>query len=66
MTYQNIKWINQMAPRLWAARKLMKHAGVLIVSIRAVDEKMKQMGKYAEAKHEFGDDLPRSQFAMAA
>ncbi|WP_375416383.1 site-specific DNA-methyltransferase [uncultured Hymenobacter sp.] len=30
---KHTKWINHMAPRLWAARKLMKHTGVLIVSI---------------------------------
>lgn len=30
---RHTKWINHMAPRLWAARKLLKHTGVLIVSI---------------------------------
>jgi adenine-specific DNA-methyltransferase len=30
---RHTKWINHMAPRLWAARKLLKHSGVLIVSI---------------------------------
>lgn len=30
---KHTKWINHMAPRLWAARKLMKHTGVLIISI---------------------------------
>lgn len=30
---RHTKWINHIAPRLWAARKLLKHSGVLIVSI---------------------------------
>ncbi len=30
---RHTKWINHIAPRLWAARKLLKHTGVLIVSI---------------------------------
>jgi len=30
---RHTKWINHMAPRLWAARKLMKSTGVIIVSI---------------------------------
>ncbi len=30
---RHTKWINHIAPRLWAARKLMKHSGVIIVSI---------------------------------
>lgn len=30
---RHTKWINHMAPRLWAARKLLKHTGVLIISI---------------------------------
>lgn len=30
---RHTKWINHMAPRLWAARKLLKHTGVIIVSI---------------------------------
>ncbi|MBS1629382.1 MAG: site-specific DNA-methyltransferase [Bacteroidetes bacterium] len=30
---KHTKWINHIAPRLWAARKLMKHTGVIIVSI---------------------------------
>ncbi len=30
---RHTKWINHIAPRLWAARKLMKHTGVIIVSI---------------------------------
>jgi adenine-specific DNA-methyltransferase len=30
---RHTKWINHMAPRLWAARKLLKGTGVVIVSI---------------------------------
>ena len=30
---RHTKWINHMAPRLWAARKLMRQTGVIIVSI---------------------------------
>jgi len=30
---KHTKWINHMAPRLWAARKLLKMTGVIIVSI---------------------------------
>jgi len=30
---RHTKWINHMAPRLWAAKKLLKSTGVLIVSI---------------------------------
>ena len=30
---KHTKWINHMAPRLWAAKKLMKSAGIIIVSI---------------------------------
>ncbi|TWR25489.1 site-specific DNA-methyltransferase [Mucilaginibacter achroorhodeus] len=30
---KHTKWINHIAPRLWAARKLMKQTGVLIASI---------------------------------
>ena len=30
---RHTKWINHMAPRLWAARKLLKGTGVIIVSI---------------------------------
>ena len=30
---RHTKWINHIAPRLWAARKLLKHTGVIIVSI---------------------------------
>lgn len=30
---RHTKWINHMAPRLWAARKLLKTTGVVIVSI---------------------------------
>lgn len=30
---RHTKWINHMAPRLWAARKLLKSTGVIIVSI---------------------------------
>lgn len=30
---RHTKWINHIAPRLWAARKLLKHTGVLIISI---------------------------------
>nr|WP_315419948.1 site-specific DNA-methyltransferase [uncultured Pedobacter sp.] len=30
---RHTKWINHIAPRLWAARKLLKHSGVLIISI---------------------------------
>ncbi len=30
---KHTKWINHMAPRLWAARKLLKITGVVIVSI---------------------------------
>ncbi|UFH54792.1 site-specific DNA-methyltransferase [Spirosoma sp. KNUC1025] len=30
---RHTKWINHIAPRLWAARKLLKHTGILIVSI---------------------------------
>ena len=30
---RHTKWINHIAPRLWAARKLLKNNGVLIVSI---------------------------------
>ena len=30
---RHTKWINHMAPRLWAARKLLKLTGVIIVSI---------------------------------
>ena len=30
---RHTKWINHIAPRLWAARKLLKYTGVLIVSI---------------------------------
>lgn len=30
---RHTKWINHMAPRLWAARKLLKMTGVIIVSI---------------------------------
>lgn len=30
---RHTKWINHIAPRLWAARKLLKHTGVLMVSI---------------------------------
>jgi adenine-specific DNA-methyltransferase len=30
---RHTKWINHMAPRLWAARKLLKHTGVLMISI---------------------------------
>ena len=30
---RHTKWINHMAPRLWAARKLLKITGVIIVSI---------------------------------
>lgn len=30
---RHTKWINHIAPRLWAARKLLKHTGVLIASI---------------------------------
>ena len=30
---RHTKWINHMAPRLWAARKLLKYTGVLIISI---------------------------------
>ncbi len=30
---RHTKWINHMAPRLWAARKLLKTTGVIIVSI---------------------------------
>lgn len=30
---RHTKWINHMAPRLWAARKLLKYTGVIIVSI---------------------------------
>ncbi len=30
---RHTKWINHIAPRLWAARKLLKHTGVVIVSI---------------------------------
>lgn len=30
---RHTKWINHMAPRLWAARKLLKNTGVIIISI---------------------------------
>lgn len=30
---RHTKWINHIAPRIWAARKLLKHTGILIVSI---------------------------------
>lgn len=30
---RHTKWINHMAPRLWAAKKLLKSTGVIIVSI---------------------------------
>ncbi len=30
---RHTKWINHIAPRLWAARKLLKNSGVVIVSI---------------------------------
>ncbi|GAB3799042.1 hypothetical protein GCM10028819_21500 [Spirosoma humi] len=30
---RHTKWINHVAPRLWAARKLLKHTGVIIISI---------------------------------
>ncbi len=30
---RHTKWINHIAPRLWAARKLLKNTGVIIVSI---------------------------------
>jgi len=30
---RHTKWINHIAPRLWAARKLLKQTGVLIISI---------------------------------
>lgn len=30
---RHTKWINHMAPRLWAARKLLKSTGVIIISI---------------------------------
>ncbi|BCJ87671.1 site-specific DNA-methyltransferase [Effusibacillus dendaii] len=30
---RHTKWINHMAPRLWAAKKLMKPTGVIIISI---------------------------------
>ncbi|GAB3498657.1 hypothetical protein GCM10027341_20610 [Spirosoma knui] len=30
---RHTKWINHIAPRLWAARKLLKHTGVIIISI---------------------------------
>ena len=30
---RHTKWINHMAPRLWAARKLLKLTGVIIVSV---------------------------------
>lgn len=30
---KHTKWINHMAPRLWAAKKLLKSTGVIIVSI---------------------------------
>lgn len=30
---RHTKWINHIAPRLWAARKLLKQTGVIIVSI---------------------------------
>lgn len=30
---RHTKWINHMAPRLWAAKKLLKSAGIIIVSI---------------------------------
>lgn len=30
---RHTKWINHMAPRLWAAYKLLKYTGVLIISI---------------------------------
>jgi adenine-specific DNA-methyltransferase len=30
---RHTKWINHIAPRLWAARKLLKHSGVIVVSI---------------------------------
>lgn len=30
---RHTKWINHMAPRLWAARKLLKTTGVVIISI---------------------------------
>lgn len=30
---RHTKWINHMAPRLWAAKKLLKSTGVMIVSI---------------------------------
>lgn len=30
---RHTKWINHIAPRLWAARKLLKHTGVLLISI---------------------------------
>jgi adenine-specific DNA-methyltransferase len=30
---RHTKWINHMAPRLWAARKLLKLSGVIIVSV---------------------------------
>lgn len=32
-TTRHTKWINHIAPRLWAARKLLKSTGVIIVSI---------------------------------
>ncbi len=30
---RHTKWINHMAPRLWAARKLLKSTGIIVVSI---------------------------------
>jgi len=30
---RHTKWINHIAPRLWAARKLLKYTGVIIISI---------------------------------
>ena len=30
---RHTKWINHMAPRLWAARKLLKQTGIIIASI---------------------------------
>ncbi len=30
---RHTKWINHMAPRLWAARKLLKTTGIIVVSI---------------------------------
>jgi adenine-specific DNA-methyltransferase len=32
-TTRHTKWINHIAPRLWAAKKLMKHTGIIIISV---------------------------------